>query len=139
LTTRSSDTPSDSVMFSSERTFRIWRYGVGHSQLRLRAIPDNVEGTCLDLLFEGVRAMKLGTHYESIKIVIANADETREIHELANSIWAGQGFALALRSREGTGLVLCARASAWRGGTDHRWEPSASIAQNAVWQLNRTH
>ncbi|MFE0136590.1 hypothetical protein ACFWY6_34265 [Streptomyces sp. NPDC059037] len=39
----------------------MWRYGAGHSQLLLRATPDSDETTCLDLHFEGVAAVQLGT------------------------------------------------------------------------------
>ncbi|GGV42892.1 hypothetical protein GCM10010277_32180 [Streptomyces longisporoflavus] len=49
--------------FHSPRTFRMWRCGVGHSQLLFRSAPENTESTCLDLRFEGVVAVQLGTRY----------------------------------------------------------------------------
>lgn len=135
MTTRSNETPSGSVAFSSERTFRVWRYGVGHSQLLLRAVPDEIDGACLDLLFEGVSAMKMATRYESMEITVASADETREIIELSGlpDIWGERSLALALRSRKVTGLVLCKRASALLGGDDPVEAPGVSAEQSVVW------
>lgn len=135
MTTRSNDEPSGSVAFSSERTFRVWRYGVGHSQLLLRAVPDEVNSACLDLLFEGVSAMKMATRYESIEVTVASADETREILELSglSDIRGERSLALALRSRRVTGLVLCKRASALLGGADPVEASGVFAEQSVVW------
>jgi len=89
----------------------------------------------LDLLFEGVAAMKLSARLESIEIAVASADETREIVEISGlpEIWAERSLALALRSRGGTGLVLCKRATALIGGADPVEAPDVSAEQNVIW------
>ena len=137
LTTRSNELPGGAVTFSSERTFRVWRYGIGHSQLLLRAVPDKVNSACLDLLFEGVSAMKLATRHESVEIAIASVNETRELLEISGlpDIWAERSLALALRSKKGTGLVLCRRASALFGGADPVEDPGLSAEQSTVWSI----
>ncbi|MET7735058.1 hypothetical protein ABZT02_27370 [Streptomyces sp. NPDC005402] len=123
------------VAFSSGRTFRVWRYGVGHSQLLLRAVPDEVDSACLDLLFEGVSAMKMATRFESMEITLAGTGEAREILEISGlaDVWGERSLALALRSREVTGLVLCQRASALLGGTDPFEAPGVSAEQSEIW------
>lgn len=135
LTTRSDETPTGSIAFSSERIFRIWRYGVDHSQLLFRAVPDDTDNTCLDLHFEGVSAMKLATRYESIEIVVASADEVRELLEISGlpDTWAERSLAFALRSRNGTGLVLCKRARALIGGVDSVETAGELKEQRVVW------
>ncbi len=112
--------PSSEILFSSERAFTVWRYGVGHSQLLLRAAPDSTDTRCLDLLFEDVRAMQLVTRYESIELRTANDDTTQQILDFSElaSPWRERHLVVALRSTSGSGFVLCGRISALRGGED---------------------
>lgn len=95
----------------------MWRYGVGHSQLLLRAAPDSDESTCLDLHFEGVAAVQLGTRYASPELRPGTGDERALLLRLAQ-VDAAPHMALALDTTAGIGLVLCRRVSALRGGTD---------------------
>ncbi|MGX1853638.1 hypothetical protein [Streptomyces sp. NPDC055299] len=99
LTIHSNNGSSSPVLFNSERTFTVWRYGVGHSQLLLRAVPDSRDTLCLDLLFEGVRAMQLVTHYESIELRTASDSETRQILDFSGmaSPWRERHLVVALR------------------------------------------
>lgn len=60
MSTPSNDDVSSAVMFKSDRAFRVWRYGIGHSQLLLRAVPDSMDTVCLDLLFEAKTAASSG-------------------------------------------------------------------------------
>lgn len=135
MTTHSDEVSDGFVGFTSQRTFTVWRYGVGHSQLLLRAVPDELSSVCLDLLFEGVSAMKTATHYDSLEIALASADESREIIELSGipDIWAERRIALALRSRKITGLLLCKRASALLGGSDPVEAPGLAAEQSILW------
>ncbi|MGW7076815.1 hypothetical protein [Streptomyces sp. NPDC054866] len=95
----------------------MWRYGVGHSQLLLRAAPDTDEVTCLDLHFEGVAAVQLGTRYAAPELRPATEGERQALLKLAQ-VDAAPHVALALETTAGIGLVLCRRVSALRGGTD---------------------
>ncbi|MEV0990411.1 hypothetical protein [Streptomyces sp. NPDC049949] len=79
--------------------------------------------------------MKLATRHESIEIAVASAEETQELVEISglSDARAEQSTALALRSRKGTGLVLCKRASAWVGGADPVGNPGTSAEEMIVW------
>ncbi|GES28626.1 hypothetical protein San01_11130 [Streptomyces angustmyceticus] len=127
------------VLFRSERTFKVWRYGVGHSQLLLRAVPDDTETTCLDLLFEGVRAMQLATHYQSLELHPASEAEAQRILEFSGlaPIWRERNLALSLRSRSTSGFVLCARATALHGGEDPFGNHGGFEERDVVWSARR--
>ncbi|GAA4903794.1 hypothetical protein ACFPM3_29255 [Streptomyces coeruleoprunus] len=103
---------ADPVLFRSDRTFRVWQYGVGHSQLLLRAGPEPLE-----LLFEGVHALQLITRYEGIEIRLAEHEEAERMLDYAGlkAPWRERRLPLALHSATGTGFVVCARAKALRG------------------------
>lgn len=111
---------SSAVMFRSDRTFRVWRYGVGHSQLLLRAVPDGVDTVCLDLRFEGVSAMQLVQQYKSIELRAASSTEAEEILGFSGITPARRELHLpvVLRSGSGSGFVLCRSVTAERGGED---------------------
>jgi hypothetical protein len=106
------------VRFKSSRTFRMWRYGVGHSQLLLRATPGGAEPRCFDLHFEGVAAVQLGIRYVAPEVLLATERERAELEALAQSGAGVRHIALALRTEAGTGLVLCRGVRALLGGTD---------------------
>jgi hypothetical protein len=111
---------SSAVMFRSDRTFRVWRYGVGHSQLLLRAVPDSVDTVCLDLRFEGVSAMQLVQQYKSIELRAASSTEAEEILGFSGITPSRRELYLpvVLRSGSGSGFVLCRSVTAERGGED---------------------
>ena len=100
-----------------------------------RAVPDEVDSAFLDILFEGVSAMKMATRYESIEITVADAAETHEIRELSGlpDVWGERSLALALRSRIVTGLVLCKRAIPLHGGADPVGASGVSAEQSVIW------
>jgi hypothetical protein len=118
LVTPSPDDSSVRVLFQSPRTFRMWRYGVGHSQLLLRATPDSDEPRCIDLHFEGVAAVQLGTRYTDPEMCLGTDEERAVLDALAQRSAGARRIALALRTETGTGLVLCRRVRVLRGGTD---------------------
>ncbi|MFI6091793.1 hypothetical protein [Streptomyces sp. NPDC051218] len=91
----------------------MWRYGVGYSQLLLRSIPEGTDTTCLDVHFEGVAAVQLGTRYTALRLRLANRDERATLKTPL-----GQAVAVAIDSETGSGLVLCRTVSVLRGGTD---------------------
>ncbi|MEU5955398.1 hypothetical protein [Streptomyces sp. NPDC047525] len=100
--------------FQSPRTFRMWRYGVGHSQLLLRALPENTESTDLDLHFEGVAAVQLGTRYVAPRLRLADRHERATLRTLAQTGAGPRHVAIAIESEAGTGLVLCRRVRVLR-------------------------
>lgn len=107
------------MQFQSPRTFRLWRYGVGHSQLLLRATPEGADTTRLDLRFEGVTAIQLGTRYVAPELRLADRGERDALRKLAQPGLTGpRHVAIAIESETGSGLVLCGRVSALRGGSD---------------------
>lgn len=120
MPTPSNDGARSAVMFTSDRTFRVWRYGVGHSQLLLRAVPDSTDPACLDLLFEGVSAMQLVQQYKSIELCSASEAEAQEILAFSGISPSGgqRHLPVVLRSTSGSGFVLCRSVTAARGGED---------------------
>jgi hypothetical protein len=124
------------VLFGSDRIFRLWRYGVGHSQLLLRAVPDETDDSCLDILFEGVVALKMPARYRSLKVTLADVGESYEIVQLAgiSDLLAEKSLALAVRSPDTTGLVLCRAATALHGGSELLGDPDGSVEQAVVWR-----
>lgn len=138
MTTRSrSDDASSSVLFSSDRVFRVWRYGSGHSQLLLRAAPDSAHPMRLDLLFEGVDAMQLVTRYEALELHTFDEEETGRIFELSGvpARWRSDRLVLGLRSRSGAGYVQCLKVSALLGGTNVLGPDDPSESVDVVWSL----
>ncbi|MFJ6630018.1 hypothetical protein ACIQMR_01250 [Streptomyces sp. NPDC091376] len=126
-----------SVLFSSERTFKVWRYGVGHSQLLLRADPEPSHPKRLDLLFEGVEAMQLVTRYGALELHMFDEAESGRILEMSGvpARWRSTRLVLGLRSRSGAGYVQCQKVSALLGGAAvvGPEEPSESI--EVIWSL----
>ncbi len=135
MPTPSSDGESPAVMFTSDRTFRVWRYGVGHSQLLLRAVPDSTDTACLDLLFEGVSAMQLVQQYKSIELCSASEVEAEEILGFSGAKPPVRELLLpvVLRSTSGSGFVLCRSVTALRGGEDPVGSDSDSEDRSVVW------
>ena len=90
----------------------MWQYGVGHSQLLLRAGPEPLE-----LLFEDVHAMQLITRYEGIELRLAEGEEAERMLDYAGlkAPWRERRLPLTLHSESGVGFVVCARARALRG------------------------
>lgn len=139
LTIHSDDAASSASLFRSERTFTVWRYGVGHSQLLLRAVPDSANTACLDLLFEDVKAVQLVTHYESIELHPAGEDEAQQILDFSGlaSTWRGRHLAVSLRSRSGSGFVLCRRITALHGGDDPFGPHGGVEERDVMWSIRR--
>ncbi|MEU2496481.1 hypothetical protein [Streptomyces sp. NPDC007883] len=138
MTTRSrSDDAGSSVLFGSDRVFRVWRYGSGHSQLLLRAAPDSAHPVRLDLLFEGVDAMQLVTRYEALELHTLDEEETGRIFELSGvpARWRSDRLVLGLRSRSGAGYVQCLKVSALLGGTNVLGPDDPSESVDVVWSL----
>ena len=108
------------LLFTSERTFKVWRYGVGHSQLVIRSTPVSAEDECMDLRFEGVAAMKLAVKYETITICSASENATSDLQDFARveKKWRTSYVALELRTLGAPGYVLCRSVRVLIGGTE---------------------
>ncbi|OJF14056.1 hypothetical protein BG844_12050 [Couchioplanes caeruleus subsp. caeruleus] len=95
----------------SGRGFRVWRYGVGHSQLLLRS-PGDGERPSFHILFEAVEFMKLRRGYPDLVLRLAADDERAEFAEL-DSLTVPQ-LHVVLASPERTGFVACSRVTVRR-------------------------
>ncbi|MEE4422137.1 hypothetical protein [Streptomyces bugieae] len=137
LAIHANDGSSSAILFRSQRTFTVWRYGVGHSQLLLRAVPDSGNTLCLDLLFEGVRAMQLVTHYKTLELHTASDSESQQMLEFSelSPPWRERYRVVSLHSRSGSGLVLCSRISALRGGEDPVGLPEGPEGREVIWSM----
>lgn len=124
--------PSSEVLFAAERRFRLWRYGVGHSQLLLRSLPFD-EHRCLDLLFEGVTWLSLPTAFDRLAVSV-RPDPPAGMPPGVRALPGGKSLLmLGLEASDAAGAVVCAGAtaaySAWTP-TDPEAEPD-----DVVWQL----
>ncbi|MFC8231229.1 hypothetical protein [Streptomyces sp. NPDC057287] len=129
---RPQDAPT-TLLHRFDRTFRVWHYGVGHSQLLLRSRKDREEDTRLDLLFEAVESMQLVTRYEGLELHTVDDDEFSRVYEASGvpPRWRESRLVLRLRSRSGTGYVQCGRVVAER----HPDNEVASAIRDVVWSL----
>ena len=97
-----------------DRRFQWWRYGAGHSQLLLHAHADDTHEEHLNVLFEGVCAVKLRRSYRPLILQLAD-DETRAgILAFAEIPVRHQDklLCLALSSpRAEAGFVACSRVT----------------------------
>lgn len=127
-------------LFQSERTFQMWKYGVGHSQLLLRAAPDAKHLRCLDAHFEGVTAIQLVTRYVGIELRCAVPSEAEAILSFSklNSPWRDRQIPLLLSSQSGTGFVLCGQVAV-AYGPNERFLPGGSYSkEDVLWHLRRS-
>lgn len=107
-----------------ERSFRIWSYGVGHSQLVLLSRAQAGDDDDLVVHFEAVRAMELLSLYRPL--ILDVADESRRSELIA---WAGipprlhdRFLYLSVSPRTPRGYVVCGRMNLFAvapGGTQH--------------------
>ncbi|MFN7873788.1 MAG: hypothetical protein ACK5PB_00625 [Pirellula sp.] len=61
-------------MFQSNRTFKIWEYRVSHQQLLVRSPRAPEVATNIDLVFWGVKAIKLETIVKGVDIAPDNSN-----------------------------------------------------------------
>lgn len=92
----------------SGRTFRVWRYGIGHSQLLLRAPGGDGQPT-LGLLCEGVEFMKLRRDYPQLTLRLAEAAEEAGFPDVGAV--PVRLLHLVLQTPGGAGLVACSRVT----------------------------
>jgi len=96
------------------RRFRLWRYGVGHSQLLLQAHADGSHDEHLNVLFEDVRAVKLRSSYHPLILQPADRDTRASILTFAQIPPRHQARYLCLTlptANAEPGFIACARAT----------------------------
>ncbi|GGM69583.1 hypothetical protein ACFFX1_14585 [Dactylosporangium sucinum] len=96
-----------------DRRFRVWRYGVSHSQLLLHAHAEGADADHLNVLFEDVRAVKLRSSYQPLILAPAANPVREDILAFADMPERHQHryLSLTLSTRPEAGFVLCARAT----------------------------
>ena len=96
------------------RRFRVWRYGVGHSQLLLHAHADSSHDEHLNVLFEDVRAVKLRASYQPLILQPADQNTHADILTFAQIPARHQARYLCLTlptADTEPGFIACARAT----------------------------
>lgn len=88
--------------WSSDSYFRLWRYGIGHSQLSIRTFGGETDEV-IEILFEGVERVELDRQYRGLQLSVDHAgdDPTRRLDVLINST-------------SGAGSVTCSRVTVRR-------------------------
>jgi hypothetical protein len=96
-----------------DRRFRVWSYGVGHSQLLLHARADAAHLEYLNVLFEDVRAVKLPSSYQPLILALARSPVRSDILAFAHMPVRHRHryLSLTLSAEPEDGFVLCARAT----------------------------
>ncbi|WET79343.1 hypothetical protein P3102_35875 [Amycolatopsis sp. QT-25] len=93
------------TLLSTSRTFRLWRYGAGHSQLILRS-GFRPETGPVELLFEGVRSVRFDHLHFPELTVWRDEDEVIE-----NEKYRMYDLRIELRSPKHTGVITAGRLS----------------------------
>lgn len=138
MTTPLSSSSQSSVLFESEHTFKVWRYGVGHSQLLLRAAgDDDTDFHGIDLLFEGVDFMQLATRYEGLEVHSVGVRESQKIYRASglDPKWRRHRLIVALRSASVEGYVQCQRVTAVRGIDDAFSPEDLPQRRDVMWSM----
>ena len=95
-----------SLPWRSGRTFRVWRYTVGHSQLLLRSLGDGAQAP-INVLFESVEFMRLRRSYPQLVLRLAEPEEIECFDQLPDM----RLIRLAILSPDSIGLVACSRVT----------------------------
>ncbi|MEV0675998.1 hypothetical protein AB0I60_05685 [Actinosynnema sp. NPDC050436] len=108
------------VLFTAQRSFSLWKYGVGHSQLLIRSVPSGSQEFCMDIKFEGVAAVKLAAKYNGVAIRLVPEEESARLCEYAGvpPKWRSELVAISLGLHRGSDQVLCQSVSVLYGGSD---------------------
>jgi hypothetical protein len=109
MRTPSHEVDGPSPFFASERRFKVWRYGVGHSQLLLRSLPTE-DQPCLDILFEGVLWIELPMNFDAL--AISRLGDYEGVMRKAGLSGVVRVLPLLLAGSEVYGRVVCGRATA---------------------------
>lgn len=102
------------------RRFQLWRYGVGHGQLLLRAVADDAMATRVDLGFKGVEYIQLSTAMTIERVVEGHWEGLPA--EVASLVQAGRVRVFLLEGPS-PGCVVAAAAFSHEGAGAY-WEPS---------------
>jgi len=125
------------LLFASDRRFRLWRYGAGHSQMLLRSLPSAGQ-RCLDITFERVTWLSLPTSFDSVQIALAADGDVALPAGVAQLADEWSPFRLVISSQGVSGWVICARAEA----AFTSWNPSNADADGSVeeilWSLSKS-
>jgi len=88
------------------RVFQVWAYSVGMSRLLLRSTRSDAYGTRVDVLFQGMRAMKVLTRFPGLVVWDAGDRKQVEITEATGLIPDDETRFFALSSGSLTGYVV---------------------------------
>ena len=108
--------PLDSRAFDPTRTFQMWRYNVSHAQLLLRSTKDDRVATRIDVLFKGVRMVKLPTTMTALEVMGSHPA-------------GGEDRRYTVRFAGGEGYVVAAVAAVVEDDGEYH-EPSAFVFSN---------
>ncbi|MFD7026634.1 hypothetical protein ACFWAR_01195 [Streptomyces sp. NPDC059917] len=109
----------------SNRTLRVWRYGIGHSQLLLVSSQGDRTGNGLGVHFEAVEYMRLVPTFKDLRITTADKQQALEVKASgALPSLSRPLLVLTLHHDDGVGMVACSRL---RIGEFHG-EPTSDFA-----------
>ncbi|GAA1893851.1 hypothetical protein GCM10009687_74140 [Asanoa iriomotensis] len=125
-----------------DRSFRLWSYGIGHSQLLLHARAEGNHDEHLNVLFEGVVAVKVRASCQPLVLQRADHDTRASVLAFAQvpARIQAQILCLALPSpspspsppQAEAGFVACARATVLANAnsddmTADRWNENSRV------------
>jgi len=93
------------ILFESSRSFQLWRAVVGHNQVLLRSTKTDNDPTRIDILFKPVRALKLRTDMDGLRIREASHEEVDQI-ALESGERAGTATFFILESAGLSGYIV---------------------------------
>jgi hypothetical protein len=130
----SEDPPGAVLPLSFGRKFRVWRYAISHSELKLRSAGPASASDLIEATFYGVISLKLRTVYDPLTIAVAEPWQADELLRLANvkESRAARVRCLALRSEGDDGLVSCLSYSIWSHPRDPSYDASGVPATGST-------
>ena len=113
---------SDKELYSSDRSFQLWRYTVSHSQALLRSNKSDTEHTRLEVLFKAVGYIQVPTALDGLRITEARRDSV-DLDGLDISPSSDQRC-FRIQSNTGSGVILALAVYFAEDGGDYS-DPSS--------------
>jgi len=119
-------------VFNSRRSFQIWKYTVGHSQLLLRSTKSPDFPTRIDVFFKGVKEIHLPTSFTGLSITEASQADIQKLCILQTH--PSMGSDLKYLQIQGVGFLgyVMALIVVWHEDSGEYDEPSFFAKDNIL-------
>ncbi len=117
-----------SVLFQSQRHFKIWKYLISHGQLLMRSVPTDVERNRIEVLFRNVVAMSTTTELDNLTIREPSEPELLTIRgQIGTAASQLGGTAFVIETSTSTGYIVASDFATAEDDGDYRTPSSLLI------------